>query len=89
MHRLERLLEDALPEAMPWEVVPPEQVWVAEDKFDHGRVTFDTVRRPDNPTSRAKHVDHDLDVEAPVARVAEDEDGAEDRIREVEGLRKL
>jgi hypothetical protein len=86
---LERLLEDALSEAMSWEVVSPEQVWVAEDKLDDGRFSFTTVRGPNNPTLRAKHIDHDLNVKAPVARVAEDENSAEARIRQVEGLRNL
>jgi hypothetical protein len=38
---------------------------------------------------RAKHVHHDLDVEAPVARITEDKDSAESCILDVEELIKV
>jgi hypothetical protein len=43
MYSLERFFKDTLCEAVLWEIIPPEQIWVAESQLNLRRVTLDTV----------------------------------------------
>ena len=84
-HRLERLAERALAQPRPVEVRAPDEVGVAEDEFDGDD---GVLVRPADDAAGADDVADDLNIEGPVARVVEDEDGVDGRGGEVHELQK-
>lgn len=89
VHRLKRVTERALAEARAREVGRPEQVWVAEDELDgRWRLSVPSLGRcvgvgGADDAARAEDVEGDLDIEGPVTRVVEDEDGRDRSLGEV------
>ena len=78
IYGLERQPERTLPEPRLREVRLPQQVRVAEHELDGraGAVRGVRVGRAEDAAG-ADRVERELDVERPVARVVEDEDGSE------------
>ena len=92
IHGLERQPERTLPESRVGEVRLPQQVRVAEHPFNRFLVYPGDLLRwgvyvgPADDPARADDVKRDLDVERPVARVVEDEDGGCGSCGEVDAL---
>ena len=92
IHGLECQPERTLPESRLGEVRLPQQVRVAEHHFNRFLVYPGALLLwgidvgPADDPARADDVERDLDVERPVARVVEDEDGGDGCGGEVDRL---
>ena len=82
MYSLECFAKRSLPEARARELIAPLKIRIAEDELDRWRAPCGATGSDDSP--RLYHIHHDLDIERPVARVVENEDGGYWRHREVD-----
>lgn len=92
IHRSERLPEPALPKPRTIKLAPPNEIRVRKDHLNRllpGALDLAVRIRPADDASRLDRIAHDLDVERPVARVVEDEDGGNARLGEIDCLGRV
>jgi hypothetical protein len=93
VHRLEAIPEGTLAKPRAFEVTSPDKIWVAEHNIDWRRIFVASelwMRQvwSTNDASCTYDIEHDLNVESPISRIMEHEDGAESCLGEIRHLRR-